>query len=659
MQVPAAPEQPAADRHRASLHAVDTQVLSVECELDDPLQQARSWRLEEPADELSMSPGQQRPEQAPVLRAVHPEGHDANINHTLEDLWRPHAGGFRPRSHGAWPGVWPESRGSCGDAASTAPWLETAATAPRSQRSVCLPDDTQLAEVHLPAVCHSAGGQPILHAQPTVGSRGSSDLVPEMASIGGAHSTLHGIEDSRVAAGSSAVAADTYGAGQSDGSILAANQESVLGMPPHMHRHAGSTAGSGGSMAPTAALISSAGHVPASARPAASRAQHQLEHTCDSAAILPDHAMLATGQASTAAHVSGLGSSQGSVPGLSSIRQSPGPQAAGIADASTQGVVPDQERQLSSSTAPPSAMAAPAKGQHGAPQLSLAVLQPASDNGQDAADLGCFAEHCGAAMQVCAGEAIKGRPGSAAALGRHAVAASSSLQEVAESRSVWMQLSAVMSEADGILEDASSSCGGSSRSRSSCSGQAGHHSPRSAVQSSAHEEAIAAFSGKHESASSSGMQSSMLPAEDANMHAVSAIGSAHLDSTPTLLASDHDGASCSHLQSSMTTAEATSTHAALAIQSDAGHEQPALGAGHSSLGHVGMARPASAAAPAAEAASAGDAHPLHGCLDAPALQGSQPGPPSSGAARLRDMLRSNTHLYASVAHAWDMPRYNL
>ena len=41
-----------------------------------------------------------------------------------------------------------------------------------------------------------------------------------------------------------------------------------------------------------------------------------------------------------------------------------------------------------------------------------------------------------------------GGSASAASLGRHAVAASSSLQEVAESRAVWRQLSAVFSEAD-------------------------------------------------------------------------------------------------------------------------------------------------------------------------------------------------------------------
>ena len=611
MQGPAATEQPAAFHQRASQHAVNAQVLSVEREVDDAPQQSHSWRLEEPADELGMSPGRQQPEQAPAACAVHPGGDDVSHDHAMEDLSQPHAGDSRPDTHGAWLGEWQESRGFSGTA-SSALWLDPPAAVAPIQSSACLLEGKQLLREHLPAACHSAALEPAVHAHGNVGSRGSCEPVTKMASHSGDQLTQHGIKDRFWDEGSCAPAADSYGAGQSEGSdLVAAAQELPLSMPPHVHSHAGSAADSEGSMAPAAVPLSSSGHVPVLARPAASRAAQLPEQTCDSGAKLPKQAMMATGQAGTAAHDSGLGPSLGTVSVLSSIGQSPGPQSAGLADASMQRMVPDQEHQLSSSKAALSMMEPFATGQHGAPHHSSAALQPACVDDQDAADLGCFAEHCGTAMQVSVWEANSGGPGSAALLGRRAVAASSSVQEVAESRSVWMQLSAVFSEADGILEDASSSCGGLSRSRSSRSVQAGHDSP--------------------------GSGQSCAPG----------------DVTTASCSGDHESASCSNLQISTLPAEAAGTHAASAIQSDADHEHPAAGAGPCRLANAGMTLPVQAAAPAAPAAGDGDAQPLPGCPAASALQGSQLGPPSSGAAKLPDrFLKRFIHTPGCKCGTW-------
>ena len=498
----------------------------MEHEAHDDLQQQRlqrshSWRLEEPADELSIFPWQQRPEQAPAACAVPPGGHHATGNHSMGDTWQRHAGGSRPGSHGAWPGMQPNSHGSSATA-SSAIWLDASEAQPCGQTTAHSLDKEQDLQEGLPAAPHSADGEPGMHVDKETSSRVSHEPLPKMTSAAGPQPAQHGMENITLAAGLCAAVADTIVTDSMRGSDGWAHQEAADGMPWHMERHA-SAAGSQQSMLPVALPDPSHGQVQELPQLAAEPAAQEAESTSDSTATVPDQNLQAAGQVSTALQELGPTPSD-DVVSLSEYGQSNWPQSGGLALASLQDVVPGQEWHLSDSKAALSVIDPSATNQLGAVHASSGGLQPAIDNHQDAAGLGCFAEQCSAAMQESGSEAkAPGRPLSAASLGRHAVAASSSLQGVAESRSVWMQLSVVFSEADSLLEAATGSCSGSFSSCPSHSEQAGHNSPHSG-QGAAQEDADTAHATEDpETASCGAMPCSMLPAEASDGHAASAI----------------------------------------------------------------------------------------------------------------------------------------
>ena len=591
MQAPGAWEQPAAPQQHARQHAANTQTLSVEHEVDDARQQAHTWRLEEPADELSMSPGQLRPEQAPAARAAHLGGHHASSEHGVEKAEQRHAGDSRPGSCGAWPSMCQDSHGSSGTA-SSALQLKEAAAELQNQSSACPAAEEQLLEEHMPAVYPSPRGGQSMHAKGNIRSGGSCELVPVMKSNDGAEPAKLSRELSTSAGGSGAHAADSSpDASQPEGCDSASFPKLIPGMPSRQaHRQVGTAASSGLSTIPAAVPGPSSGQVLDLWQPAASHAAQEPERAHHSSTMVPHRAMLAAEPASTAGQDPGASPPHGTGSSTSDVGQSFPPQPRGLAVAAMRSMVPDQAHELRNSGAASSVMNLSAVGQDAAPHNSSAGLQSASDNLQNATSLGCFAEQCGAAMQVLgtAGDAV-GRPRSASSLERVAVAASGSLQEVAESRSVWMQLSAVISEADSILEDASDSCGGSIGSHRSHGKQAGRNSP-DCGQSSARGGMVSASS-SHKT----------------------------------------DMANCSNMQGSMRPAEAAGALAASAMRSDANEDASAPRAEHHSLGKGAVSLTAQADSPAAATADEAGAQSLPGCSDASVLPGSRPGIYPSGA----------------------------
>ena len=214
-----------------------------------------------------------------------------------------------------------------------------------------------------------------------------------------------------------------------------------------------------------------------------------------------------------------------------------------------------------------------------------------------------------------------------------------------------MQLSAVFSEADSILEDAGGSCEGSVSSCPSHREQADDNSPNSG-QSSAHRDAApASFSGKPENIGCNSAPGYTLPAGDPAEQAYSSDAShskranrdspksgqcsADADAAATFNSCQPKSAICSDMQSSVI---AVGEQAASAMQRDAGHKSLAPGEEQNSRGQGGMSLPAQAASSATAVAATveGGTDNLHGATDAPAPHDSQPGPCSSGAAMLHD-----------------------
>ncbi len=94
-----------------------------------------------------------------LLRALRTHvGHHGSSNHAPEAPWQLYAGDSRPASHGAWPGMQPDSHGSSA-AASSALWLGAAETAPPSQGRMYLLEEEQLLNEHLPAAFQSLDGR--------------------------------------------------------------------------------------------------------------------------------------------------------------------------------------------------------------------------------------------------------------------------------------------------------------------------------------------------------------------------------------------------------------------------------------------------------------------------------------------------------------------
>lgn len=586
MQAPGAWERPAALQQQVRQRAADAQIPSVEHEVDDAPQQTRTWSLEEPADELSVSPGQLLPGQAAAARAAHLGGHHSSSKHAVENPEQPYADASRPGSHGAWPGMPPISRSSSGSA-SSAPWFKAAAAEPRSQSSACPTAEEQLLEEHLHAECLSPRGGPGMHAQGNLSSKDSCELVPVIEADRGAQPGKLRREHSTSAEGAGAhgahAADSSHDASQPDNRGSGSAQNVIPGIPGQAHRHAGTAAGSGHSVTSAAVPESPSGQVPDLSLLAASHAAQEPERAYHSGTTVPDHALLGAELASTAGQALMPTFPHGKGLPTSDDGQSSQPKSV----ASMRSMMPDQASETRDSGAALSVTDLSALQRDSAPHNSSAGPQPAFGNHQNAATLGCFAEQCGAAMQVpvAAADAV-GRPGYAAVLERVAVAASSSLQEVAESRAVWMQLSAVISEADGILEDASGSSGASI---SSHSGQAGPNSPDS-WQSSAYGGAASASSSRKP-----------------------------------------DRASCSDMQCSMRPAGTAEEQAASVTRSDADLDGSAPRTENHSLGQWGMSLPAQAASPTAATTDEGGTQSLPGCPDASVLPGSQYGTFSSGA----------------------------
>ena len=704
MQAPAAWEHPAAIQQDVRQHAVDPQILSVEREQGDAPQQAHSWRLEEPADELSMSPGQQRPEQASAARAAHSVGHHASSHHAMEGPWQLQAGDSRPDSHGgAWPGMQLGSQGSSG-AASSALWLDAAA--PRNQSSLCLPHEGEqhLREI-LPTANQFLDDGSGTHAEDCISSGGSDKPVAGTASDDGLQPAKLRQGISSAAAKACTLAVSSHDADQSEGSDLLASQDAV----PQLQRHAGSAAGLGDSTLPVSLPDASSGRVSDWCVLKAAHITQESTLACDSSGTEPIREFEAAQPAGTGTHDSRPTILHDSMLSRGDGSQSSGPHSRGPAVASMKGMLPDQAHSVGSSTAAQPAMLPSATGQHGAHHGSSTGLQPGSECDQDGVNLGCFAEQCGAAMQVSgakgsaagrpgstalldrapaaasgslqeeasdsgqdgvslgcsmeqSGAAMQvsraqpsavGRPGSATSLERRAIAASSSLQEVAESRSVWMQLSAVFSEADSILEDASGSCEGSVSSCPSHRHLADDNSSSSG-QSSAHVDAVPAFSsGRPENAGCSSLPGCALPTGDSagqtysndashsgrasRANPNSGQGSANADAGAALNSCQPESAISRDMQGSML---AAGEQALSAQQSNTSHDVSAPEAEHDGTVHGGTNLPAQAASSAIAAAGPleGGTEHLHGAMDAPAPHDSQPGPRSSGAVMLLDDL---------------------
>ena len=130
MQAPAAWHDPPAVLRDHTGGSQDAQILSVEHEEDNSPRPEDIWRLEEPADELSMSlkkapeaqwpeaypmgivhagahpsshvSGTQWPTDAHAVGAMHDGAHHVSMCQTTEESWQEHAGGGRPGSASVW-----------------------------------------------------------------------------------------------------------------------------------------------------------------------------------------------------------------------------------------------------------------------------------------------------------------------------------------------------------------------------------------------------------------------------------------------------------------------------------------------------------------------------------------------------------------------------
>ena len=130
MQAPAAWHDPPAVLRDHTGGSQDAQILSVEHEEDNNQESEHIWRLEEPADELSMSlnkapedqwpeanpmgvvhagahpsseiSGPQWPTDAHAVGAMHDRAHHVSMCQAMEESWQEHAGGSRPGSASVW-----------------------------------------------------------------------------------------------------------------------------------------------------------------------------------------------------------------------------------------------------------------------------------------------------------------------------------------------------------------------------------------------------------------------------------------------------------------------------------------------------------------------------------------------------------------------------
>ena len=323
--------------HEHAAASRDAQVLSVEHEVPDPvLQPEQTWRLQEPADEMSPFRGRASnlPWHTDVMCAAQHGEHLVSSGRNMRSAVLPDLAVCRPSSGDAWPGMELERPASSAMIASAA------------EHGSCTDSQSSQHSSEVPSSQQLAGEAPKVHD--------SADMT----------SWLHQPEAHEEAA------------------VPVPGSQGRPALPSHMQAQVSSPSGplvpaTGPGLAQSSTLLAPdvPGHAPGVAWAPNRDVDLQWDVT---------KAAESTGRRQAAGGAAALRQDADSLQALSGAQGSAG-KALQRADSSRAACVSQGHS---------------SDGQHGTSTNAMAALQPAQDHSQDAAGLSCFAEQCGTAMQV-------------------------------------------------------------------------------------------------------------------------------------------------------------------------------------------------------------------------------------------------------------------